>query len=61
MAKIATGMQAGEQRHGASMPLEPGDNAPDFTLLDRSGEAVSLADREGRKVLVYFYPGAQRG
>ena len=36
--------------------LQPGDGAPDFTLLDQRGEPLSLADHKGRKVLVYFYP-----
>ena len=40
------------------MPLKPGDNAPDFTLLDQRGEAVRLKDLKGRKALVYFYPKA---
>ena len=40
------------------MPLTPGDEAPDFTLLDAAGEEVSLAGFRGRKVLVYFYPKA---
>jgi thioredoxin-dependent peroxiredoxin len=40
------------------MPLEPGDKAPDFTLLDQSGTPVPLAGFRGRKVLVYFYPKA---
>jgi thioredoxin-dependent peroxiredoxin len=40
------------------MPLKPGDQAPDFTLLDQTGSPVSLADYRGRKVLVYFYPKA---
>jgi peroxiredoxin Q/BCP len=40
------------------MPLEPGDKAPAFTLLDQSGEKVKLSDFKGRKVLVYFYPKA---
>jgi thioredoxin-dependent peroxiredoxin len=40
------------------MPLEPGDQAPDFTLLDQDGEEVSLAGFRGRNVLVYFYPKA---
>jgi peroxiredoxin Q/BCP len=40
------------------VPLTPGDPAPDFTLLDASGEDVSLAGFRGRKVLVYFYPKA---
>src|SRR5215207_9878621 len=40
------------------MPLQPGDNAPDFALLDQTGETVSLTGLRGRKVLVYFYPKA---
>lgn len=38
--------------------LQPGDNAPDFTLSDDSGGEVSLAELRGRKVIVYFYPAA---
>ncbi|MGW9627039.1 thioredoxin-dependent thiol peroxidase [Microbacterium sp. NPDC055521] len=38
--------------------LEPGTPAPDFTLLDQDGAAVSLADLRGRKVILYFYPAA---
>ena len=38
--------------------LEPGDQAPDFTLPDADGNPVSLADHLGRKVVVYFYPAA---
>jgi peroxiredoxin Q/BCP len=38
--------------------LSPGDKAPDFTLLDQNGEALSLKSLTGRKVLVYFYPKA---
>ncbi len=38
--------------------LQPGDPAPSFTLLDQSSTPVSLADLQGRKVLVYFYPKA---
>ncbi|AKH82605.1 peroxiredoxin [Streptomyces sp. CNQ-509] len=38
--------------------LQPGDTAPDFTLPDADGKDVSLADRRGRKVIVYFYPAA---
>ena len=36
--------------------LEVGAAAPPFTLFDENGEAVSLADYAGRRVLVYFYP-----
>jgi peroxiredoxin Q/BCP len=39
-------------------PLEPGDPAPSFSLLDQHGEAVRLDDFAGRRVLVYFYPEA---
>lgn len=39
------------------MPLERGDEAPDFTLLDQHGEPFTLSTLiKGRKVLVYFYP-----
>jgi len=38
--------------------LQPGDTAPAFTLPDADGNEVSLADRKGRKVIVYFYPAA---
>jgi len=38
--------------------LQPGDDAPSFTLLDQAGSPVSLSDFKGRKVLVYFYPRA---
>jgi len=38
------------------MPLQPGDKAPAFTLLDQRGSKVELADHKGHKVLVYFYP-----
>jgi peroxiredoxin Q/BCP len=43
------------------MPLEPGDKAPDFTLLDQNGEPFSLSKSlRARKVwhLIYFYPKA---
>ena len=30
--------------------------APDFTLNDASGRAVSLSDLRGKKVVLYFYP-----
>jgi len=38
--------------------LEPGDQAPDFTLPDQDGRPVSLADLRGGKVVLYFYPAA---
>lgn len=38
--------------------LTAGDTAPEFTLPDADGGAVSLADYRGRRVVVYFYPAA---
>jgi len=36
--------------------IAAGSPAPDFTLRDKDGEDVSLADFKGRKVLLVFYP-----
>ncbi|WP_317320000.1 thioredoxin-dependent thiol peroxidase [Subdoligranulum variabile] len=36
--------------------LEVGTKAPDFTLLDKDGKTVSLADFAGKRVALYFYP-----
>ena len=36
--------------------LEVGMKAPDFTLLDKRGNSVSLTDFLGKKVVLYFYP-----
>ena len=36
--------------------LEIGTKAPAFTLPDQNGEMHSLADYEGKKVVLYFYP-----
>lgn len=39
------------------MSLQVGDRAPDFTLPDQSGNAVTLSERLAEKVVVlYFYP-----
>jgi peroxiredoxin Q/BCP len=38
--------------------IEPGAPAPDFTLNDQDGNAVTLSDLHGRWALVYFYPKA---
>jgi peroxiredoxin len=43
-------------------PLQVGEPAPDFTLLDQRGTPFRLADRLGRKaVLLVFYPYAFSG
>ena len=36
--------------------LEQGMKAPDFTLLDKNGDSISLSDFLGKKVVLYFYP-----
>ena len=36
--------------------LEIGAKAPDFTLKDKDGNAVSLSDFASKKVVLYFYP-----
>ena len=38
--------------------IESGQQAPDFTLPDQDGEAVTLSSLRGQKVVVYFYPKA---
>jgi thioredoxin-dependent peroxiredoxin len=38
--------------------LEPGDQAPDFTLPDQDGREITLAALRGRPVVLYFYPKA---
>ena len=38
--------------------LEPGDQAPDFTLPTADGGRLSLGDLRGRKVVLYAYPAA---
>jgi peroxiredoxin Q/BCP len=42
----------------AGVRLEPGDEAPDFTLPDADGNPVSLSSLRGQRVIVYFYPAA---
>ena len=36
------------------MMLATGTKAPDFTLKDQGGKAVSLSDFKGKKVVLYF-------
>ncbi len=38
--------------------LQPGTQAPDFSLQDAQGRETSLADYRGKNVIVYFYPKA---
>ncbi len=41
---------------GRGVPLEIGDQAPDFSLPDENGQIQSLSQYRGQKVVVYFYP-----
>ena len=36
--------------------LEVNTKAPEFTLMDKEENPVSLKDFRGRKVVLYFYP-----
>src|SRR5207247_2681024 len=36
--------------------LQIGDKAPDFSLPDQNGQAVSLKSLKGKQVVLYFYP-----
>src|SRR2546422_1790190 len=36
--------------------LKVGQKAPDFTVLDDSGNKVKLSDFKGKKIVLYFYP-----
>lgn len=38
--------------------IAPGDQAPDFELLDQDARTVKLSDFAGRSTVVYFYPKA---
>ena len=38
------------------MTLKAGDPAPDFSGTDTEGQARSLADYRGKKLVLYFYP-----
>lgn len=41
-----------------TIKLQPGTQAPDFTLQDAEGKETSLANYRGKNVIVYFYPAA---
>jgi peroxiredoxin Q/BCP len=40
------------------MRLNPGDQAPDFELLDADEQPVSLMQLRGARAVLYFYPAA---
>jgi peroxiredoxin Q/BCP len=41
--------------------LNIGDVAPGFSVQDHTGKAVSLADYQGKTVVMWFYPRASTG
>jgi thioredoxin-dependent peroxiredoxin len=43
---------------GERTRLQPGDQAPAFTLPDADGKDVSVADFAGQRVILYVYPAA---
>jgi mycoredoxin-dependent peroxiredoxin len=43
------------------MAVEVGQQAPDFTLRDESGEEVALSSLRGRNVVLIFFPAAFSG
>lgn len=44
--------------HTLTTKLQPGTEAPDFTLKDAQGQPTTLANYRGKNVIVYFYPKA---
>lgn len=38
--------------------LQPGDEAPQFSLLNQTNERIELSDFRGKRVVLYFYPKA---
>jgi len=38
--------------------LKPGDKAPNFSAPDQDGKIHQLSDYKGKKLVVFFYPGA---
>ena len=43
-------------QHIDATHLKVGDIAPNFTSIDQEGQAISLSDYKGKKVVLYFYP-----
>ncbi len=50
--------RVGDTMTDTSARLSAGTAAPEFTLDDSVGTAVTLADHAGQKVIIYFYPAA---
>ena len=54
------GARAQSRRLASRLPPVPdvGEPAPEFTLPDQTGREVTLSDRRGQSVVLYFYPKA---
>ena len=49
------------QAKGGEEGLQPGDTAPPFSLQGSDGKTYSLADLEGRAVVIAWFPKAFTG
>ena len=47
-----------ESWRGDIRMLQPGDEAPDFTVKDHTGKTRKLSDYRGKSVVLWFYPKA---
>ena len=54
LKRVKTPIQ--KARLSQSAVLAPGTPAPDFALLDATGERISLRDYRGQPVVLVFYP-----
>ena len=45
-------------KRGEARMLEPGAQAPDFTVQDHTGQTRKLSDYRGKSVVLWFYPKA---
>jgi peroxiredoxin len=43
---------------GSTLPLKPGDRAPDFEGRTQDGQRIALRDYRGRNLVLWFYPKA---
>lgn len=59
MSNVASNKNAtmyGTKKRRFMKKLQPGDNAPSFSLLSQDGSVVSLDDYRQRRIVLYFYP-----
>ncbi len=43
------------------MTLQPGTEAPDFTLTAHDGNAITLSSYRGRRIILAFHPASFTG